>query len=188
MPDETGGTTLSAVPENDPERWLAEIKAGTDARTRRRQRWLEQQDNESATLQGLLHDLAESPTEAIVDMRTSGRHRGRVRGVGLDVVIIASNRSHGLTLLSLADIVSVRSGSANPVRATGSRGATLDATMQELLVDQMAERNELTLVLATGERIMGRLISVGHDIVGLRRSVDDPTIQIVTTAVAAAIL
>ncbi|MCP3935461.1 MAG: hypothetical protein GY708_08830 [Actinomycetia bacterium] len=174
--------------DNDPERWLAEVKAGTDARTRRRQRWLEQQDSEAATLQGLLHDLAESPAEAIVDTRSSGRHRGRVRGVGLDVVIIASNRSQGLTLLSLADTVSVRSGDNSAVRATRSRGPTFDATMQELLVDQMAERNELTLVLVTGERIMGRLVSVGHDIVGLRRSVDDPTMQIVIAAIAAAII
>ncbi len=104
------------------------------------------------------------------------------------MVIIASNRSQGLTLLSLADTVSVRSGDNSAVRATRSRGPTFDATMQELLVDQMAERNELTLVLVTGERIMGRLVSVGHDIVGLRRSVDDPTMQIVIAAIAAAII
>lgn len=175
--------TLGAVSAHDPERWLAELRAGSDANARRRQRWIEDQGAEASTMRGLLHDLAEAEATVAIDTASSGHHRGLVRGVGVDVVVVAPADRAGLLLLAIGDLIAVRTD--RTVGAPTDRGPTFDATLQELLVDQLAERNELTLITSNGDRFRGVIRSVGQDLLALRRSVDEPPVHIATAAVTA---
>ncbi|MEZ5282491.1 MAG: hypothetical protein R2770_18685 [Acidimicrobiales bacterium] len=173
------------MPDHDPERWLAEMRAGSDAMARRRQRWLEEQAAEAATLRGLLHDLAESEEVVAIETTGSGTHHGRLRGVGVDVAVLANPQGHGLVLLATDDIELVRT--AKPHLAS-DRGPTFDVTLQELLIDQMAERAEVTVVTRSRGRHRGTLRSVGLDFVTVWRGANEPAVQIASSAIIAVLL
>ena len=60
--------TPATVTDFQVSRWLGELRSGDEARRRERQRWIEHQAAESATLVGVLRDLAESGAETVVDV------------------------------------------------------------------------------------------------------------------------
>ncbi|MGZ0218089.1 MAG: hypothetical protein ACKVIY_03600, partial [Acidimicrobiales bacterium] len=69
-------------------RWVAEGSADQAARSRARQRWLERQAQEEATLIGSIIDLAERGQAITITTTAGGRHTGAVVAVGSDVAII----------------------------------------------------------------------------------------------------
>lgn len=145
---------------------LDEARAGRDASARVRQRWLQRQVEEEATLVGTLVDLAE--TGARVALRSSsGRvNHGGLQALGRDFVLLDGGGE--LRLVSLASIVSVLPsvGQRYPA-AAGDRAAPLDLTLVELLAGLAPDRPRVTLV-SGGVALAGELRAVGVDVATLR--------------------
>ena len=143
------------------ERWLAEVRADDERLRRRREQWLLVEQQESATLVGALTDLADAGAVVVAETG-GGRHTGVIVGVGLDVVFLRDQKRW--VLVPLSNLLAVRA--VERVRpTTGDRPAPLDTTFAEALLELLAERNRVVATLTSGERLSGRLVSVGEDAV-----------------------
>ncbi|MEM7142791.1 MAG: hypothetical protein AAF548_17340 [Actinomycetota bacterium] len=144
--------------------WLADGRVDAAAAERARQRWLERQAAEDATLVGVLLDLAERGRPVVA--RTSGGRNatGRVAALGADFVVVREERL-GDVLVPTRALAMVRPsrGDRSPV---GDRPAALAIVMEEALVELAADRPEV-LVSAGGEEIRGDLRSAGRDVLAV---------------------
>lgn len=166
-------------------RWAADAAVAEAAGTRTRERWLRQQAGETATLTGVLVDLAERATPAVVTLR-SGVHRGRVVGVGRDFCVLASRAS---VVVALDAVVSVAAGPASVAERTGTDGdrvAPLDLDLTDVLSLLSADRSPARLALAGGAIVAGSLLSAGAGVVECRTaSPGGRTVVVVVSAIEA---
>jgi hypothetical protein len=152
--------------------WLSELRAGDEARIRRRQHWLRQAEAEQATFVGTVCDLAEASTESVLETTSGRRHTGVVRAVGIDFCAISEHR--GWTFVALRSLAAIRSTAHRSIVATGDRSGSLDLTMVEALSDQLEDRPTIVVWLESGERVQGQLIAVGQDVISVRVDGEPP--------------
>ena len=139
----------------------ARADAGRDAR--RRRRVFQALAEESATLQGTLHDLAERHAEVVVRTTAGHQFRGRVRAAARDFVIVATDAGdHWIALEGLETVRPAPEERQPP--ATGDRTA-LDLTLVEALGRVAPERPMIAVNTASGESVLGTLRAVGEDVV-----------------------
>jgi small nuclear ribonucleoprotein (snRNP)-like protein len=176
------------VAETDPidglldelRRWAADDETARLARSRSRARWLHQQAAESATLAGVLLDLAEH--RVVVTVETGARaHTGSLVAVSTGVCVLQEidDAEHHLALVPLATITML----VPPVQAHGDRVPNLQLDLAGVLAGLAADRPTVSLELESGKRVTGVLETVGMDIVNLR--VDRPAGAVVQLAIDA---
>lgn len=160
-------------------RWVAEGTVDEAARRRARQRWLEQQAGEEATVGGVLQDLAERESPVTLTTRRGRRVGGRVVVVGADFVIV--RETGGDVVVPAAVLSSIRSApEERPV--SGARAVGVELVLAEALSELAADRPDVYVVTAA-EEIRGRLQSVGFDVLAM--TVDGPARRLVHVPIGA---
>src|SRR5687768_3385987 len=140
-----------------------------DARTqegrasRRRQRILRTLAEESATLQGALVDLAERGTDVVLRIIDGQAHRGAIRLVAGDFVVIGSDVGDIWVANSAVDSVKP-SPEERHSAATGDRPA-VDIVLGDALGRVAPDRLPVAVRTAGGDSIVGVLRAVGSDVV-----------------------
>jgi hypothetical protein len=152
-------------------RWAADERGADVARQRSRERWLRQQATGSATLTGVLTDLAEARAEVVV---TTGARAwsGAVVGVGRNFCVV-EDRSGAAILVAMDAVisVSVATGGRRPGQPgdpSGERRAPLGLRLIDALGVLTGERNPVTLSLGPDHQVTGELMAVGSDVVTVR--------------------
>lgn len=143
---------------------IGDQRTAEAAQVRSRMHWLAQQGAEEASVRGVLVDLAETGSTAVIAVRGRGPCPGRVRLVGADFAVI--DAAPGDVVVPLAAIDSIRSvpGRRTPVgRIEPAMGLALHPLLAELAI----ERPVVTVTTANGDRIAGELRSVGRDLLRL---------------------
>lgn len=133
---------------------------------RRRQRSLLRQSGEEGTLLGVLADLAERGTAVALHTRAARSLRGTVRALGSDYVGLLGPQGDP-TYVPLGALTGVRPepGARASVGDRSDRwGTSLHATLTDLAID----RPTVALYTVGGDRIPGRLWTVGRDLVAVR--------------------
>ncbi len=155
------------------ERWAADAAVDEAARTRFRARWLRIQAEESASLAGVLVDLAERRTPVVVDV-VDHRIRGVVVGVGADFAAMRSDDGPGRdVLVRLPAIATVRpEPGADEVR--GDRAVLLDMALDAVVGPIAAERPDVAVRTLHGQVVRGELRSAGADVLRVRVDGDPP--------------
>lgn len=154
---------------------LDEARAEAAVASRERQRLLEQLQRESATLLGVLADLAEQRRPVAVRLDTGDTVTGTIDLIGRDVVAVGGTW--------------VRLSSIGAVRATGSTGSRDDALVSDIDLDAVlarlaADRPRLVLLVAGGEPVRGELAAVGEDVLSLRLDGDGALVFVPLAAVS----
>ena len=178
-------------------RWASGRAAADAATARARERWLGQEASESATLTGVLVDLAERGETVTVATR-SGQWTGRVTGVGRDFCVVAAAAA---TIVALPAVVSVSAGRVRPgggagpgrtggapggADVAGDRAGPLDLDLESVMALLASERSPVRLVLAGGSAVVGTLWGSGDGIVACRPDGPGrPSVTVVTAAVEA---
>jgi hypothetical protein len=160
----------------DLNRWAAERRTDEAAAARARERSLRQQASESATLAGLLVDLAERRATVVARTTTGASHRGTAVLVGLDFVALAGTGDAPLTLLALHGLTSVRLADSGPPggAAQTDRGPG-DLDLGTVLAGAAADRPRVRLVLGS-ERVSGELVGAGLDVITVRTDGHPPAV------------
>jgi hypothetical protein len=146
------------------EAWAADARVREAADARARERWLRSAAAHDATFVGVLVDLAEAGTTAVVRTTTSRRHRGVVRAVTEECAVLRTD-ALGDVVLALTGIAEVRP--EHGARSDGTRRAPLDLTLAEVLDRLAPDRPRVGMTLAGGEALAGELRTVGRDVVTL---------------------
>ena len=163
-------------PPRDPDdplagltRWLAEGRVDAAAAERARQRWLERQAGEEATLAGVLLDLGERGRP--VTVTTAGGHRvtGSLTVVGADFCAVRDDR--GQVVVPHRSMASVRPAPGDPP-ADGERPGGLELVLAEALAELAVDR-PLVAVATGADEHRGTLRAVGFDVLTLM--LDGPT-------------
>lgn len=161
--------------------WLAEGRVEAASEARARQRWLERQAAEEATIAGVLLDLAERSRPIVV--RTKGAHtaQGTITAVGTDFVAVRVARL-GELLVPLTSIATLRTvPGESPV--VGARPLSFVIVFAEALVEMAADRPEV-LVSTGNEEIRGSLRSAGRDLISVTSTAEGrPVVQIASGAI-----
>lgn len=150
---------------NDPlaalHRWVAEGQVDEAVRARARQRWLERQAAEEATLPGVLLDLAERGRP--VTVTTSGGHRitGPVVAVGADFGVVRDPRL-GDAVIPTSTLALVRPAPGDDL-PIGNRAANMVLAFGDAMLELATERPEV-IVGTAGEQFRGDLRSVSPDV------------------------
>ncbi len=161
-------------------RWVAEGAVDSAARARARQRWLERQAAEEATLSGVLVDLAERGRPVAAITVAGHRSRGCVVAVGADFVIVREERL-GDVIIPLARLALVKAAPGEDA-PTGDRPLGFEIMLADALVELAADRPTVVAAMG-GEEIRGELRSAGFDVAAL--ALDSPRRELVHVAVAA---
>jgi hypothetical protein len=145
-------------------RWLAEVRVDDAARQRAETADLRARRAEEATLAGVLAELAGRGDLVGLVMRSGRQHRGHIRLIGPDAVVVALETRQWL-VARLGAVAATRTvqgplvpGESQP--STPSRFARL--------VGALAEPGEWLLVASGSATFGGALISTGDDVVALR--------------------
>ena len=162
----------------DLERWAADARAREAADARVRERWLQAQAVEGASMAGVLLDLAERRETVVVATVAGRRHRGAVTGVGEDFVAIQAP-SGTVTLVALSGLADVRvaeraTRSSYRVAAnTGDRPGrgSLGARLADVLAQAAAGRPRI-LVQTAAASVVGDLRAVGLDVLTVQTDGD----------------
>lgn len=181
--------------------WAAGQRVAGAAGGRARLRSLTEAAAGSATLVGVLVDLAERESEVTVALASpapsahpagsgspSGatlaalRLTGRLIGVGRDFCVL-ERTDRAMTLVRLAAVTAVwSSGTATP-RPSGDRPAPLSLSIEAVLAELAASGASVVVGTLTGP-VEGDLVSVGEDVLTLRhRSSVRPVVHVPTAAV-----
>ncbi len=161
--------------------WAAAERAGRAAGDRSRERWLRQQATETATLIGVLVDLAER--RAGVTLATGGEVvTGRLTGVGTDAALVVAERSGAPTVVAVDHVSSVRVAEGDR-DTTGDRPAPGDWGLRDVLEAFGAERLPVRLAPSGGEPLSGVIVGVGADVCTLRQRSGGATVHVPLRAV-----
>jgi len=165
----------------DLEAWLATATADSGVDGRRRERWLRVQAEEEATMVGVLADLAERIQPVAVATRAGHRHRGQLRLVGSDFVVLVTEQ-RTTVIVRLEAIAHVRTAPGAPA-ITGDRTLRLEVRWADALRVLAAERPTVQAVPSGGEPCRGELRGVGTDVLMLRLPSDRSRIYLPLAAV-----
>ncbi len=142
-------------------RWVAEGSADHAARSRARQRWLERQAEEEATLVGSIVDLAERGTAIAITTTAGNRHPGVVVAVGSDFAILREPRLGDIVIRH--DAIAMIRPAPGDTTPTGDRPLDVNLALADALVELSAERPRIRV--ATGsEEVTGELRSAGYNV------------------------
>ena len=172
-PDALGGADLGHALE----RWAADAAVDEAVRRRIRERWMNVQSEESATMTGTLVDLAERGATVVLAV-AGHRIRGELAGIGGDFVAVRvgpSGRSghDALVRTGAIDVVHAEPGH---VRVRGDRSAgLLDVTLDAVVGPVAAERPSVLVRTTGGADVRGELRSSGSDVLTLRVGGDPPS-------------
>lgn len=150
------------------EDWVGEIRADAARDHRRREHWLRRQAADDASLTGVLVDLAEQGHLVRVTTTGGGRHLGRVRGAGAEVVVLESGRHRVVIAADAVSTVQAAPGEQTVTSPTGHRVGDDPTTLGDLLSHAVGDAEEVTLVTRTGQVLVGELVAVGRDVVMVR--------------------
>ncbi len=145
-------------------RWVAEGRVDAAAVERAKQRWLERQAGEEATVAGVLFDLAERGRPVSITTRAGRRVRGPVIAVGADFAIM-HGVSAGDVLVPFGALALVRPAPGD-VAASGDRMGSVEMVFAEAL-SELAAESPRVLASAGGDEIRGELRSVGFDVAAI---------------------
>lgn len=165
----------------DLDAWLAEARADEAIQRRVRQRWIEQQSAEGATLAGALLDLAEASTPVLITT-IAARHRGYLRGVAPDFFALRTDQQvDGLIpLSSLSSVQPAIAGAREPMTA---REPVLDVLLADALQVAAGDRPRVR-VAAADRSIAGRLWAAGVDVVTIRTDhAEQPVVYVPVSAI-----
>jgi hypothetical protein len=150
-------------------RWSAHTRVRDEVAGRARQRWLEQQAAEAATLTGTLLDLAEGEAPVTV-LSTQRRFSGRLVGVGSDLCVLEAPAR--VTVIALRQVIAVRPhpspATPRPPTASGDRAAHLTMTFRSALAAMAMDLSPVRLALIGTETLTGELTGAGDDVITLR--------------------
>ncbi len=146
-------------------RWVAEGSADQAARSRARQRWLERQAEEEATLIGSIIDLAERGRAVTVTTTAGSRHTGAVVAVGSDFAIVREPRLGDIVIRH--DAIALLRPSPGDNIPTGDRPLDINLALADALVELSAERPRV-LIATGGEELTGELRSAGYNVMTLQ--------------------
>jgi hypothetical protein len=152
----------SGDPLSGLSKWLADGRVDDAAARRARQRWLERQAAQDATLAGVIVDLAERGGPVVVRTNAGATMRGHVVAVGADFVAVRE-RGVGDTLIPHTAICTIRAAPGEQ-SVVGDRLAALEVVLAEALVELAADRRPVRVVTA-GAELRGQLRSAGRDVV-----------------------
>lgn len=180
MDDDAGASTAGDDLVAALTRWLAEQRADEAAASRAREAGLRRAAAEDATFAGVLRDLAER-TAVVVLTGVGGRvHRGTVRVVGRDVVVVRTALGD---VLVRADAVAAIRGEGTPP-AGADRPPALDVGLAEALAAVADDRPRVVAVARDGRTVVGELRSVGVDVATVRLDDGAATVVVPLAAVA----
>jgi hypothetical protein len=175
MTSEPPGTS----PRSDDEIgvWLLRFMADDAADGRARVETWRRRSDESATLVGVLADIAQSGHPVEVHTISGNTHVGRVGHVAAAVVI--ETRYRHLAVLRTSAITAVL-----PERGFRVPGEGIPTSTRSFraIVDAVVEPGDLLTVLAGGSSFVGEFLSCGQDIL-LMRGATNRTIYIALDAV-----
>ena len=146
-------------------RWVAEGSADQAARSRARQRWLERQAEEEATLIGSIIDLAERGRAITITTTTGDRHTGTVVAVGSDFAIVRKPRFGDIVIRH--DAIALLRPFPGDNTPTGDRPLDINLALADALVELSAERPRVQIATG-GEELIGELRSAGYNVLALR--------------------
>jgi hypothetical protein len=155
---------VEGLDDDATSRWLAEVRVEEAARTRLAVAEIQARRAEESTLAGALVELAERGEVIGLTMRSGRQHRGHVRLVGPDALVMALETRQWL-VARLGAVASLRSVQAPPVPgeaepSTSSRFVRLAAAL--------VEPGDWVLVASGTATLGGSLVSVGTDVISLR--------------------
>lgn len=155
----------ASVPD-DPalERWLAELRTDSAARSRARVASLRVHAAEEATVTGVLTDLLERAATVVVTLTSGRRHRGRVLVVGPDAVVLTVGAREWL-LTRLGAVASVRVVGGDPVHGEGV--PTTAASFGRILA-AAAHPGEWLRASVGGEAVGGEVVAVSEQVAVVR--------------------
>ena len=149
-------------------RWSAHTRVHGEVVGRARQRWLEQQAAEAATLTGTLLDMAEGEAPVTV-LSPQRRFSGRLVGVGADLCVLEA--SARVTVIALRQVIAVRphpGATPRPRTASGDRAVHLTMTFRNALAAMAMDVSPVRIALAGTETLTGELTGAGDDVITLR--------------------
>src|SRR3954451_24849143 len=107
----SGGTTIDAMALDDLlQRLLDESRIDDGRDARRRRRMLHALAEEAATFRGSLLDLAERDSDVLVRTLNGHNHRGHLRVVGGDFVVVTTDVGDAWLPLTAVEIVRLAPG------------------------------------------------------------------------------
>lgn len=146
----------------DLERAFADARVGDAVARRRRRIRRAEADAASASTTGLLLQHAAIGHRVSVSTTTGTLHRGTLRWVGDDMVIVADGAMGTMVVASAITVLHAPRVDSTPTpELPGRAGAT---TFHELLTELAGKRAEVTIETAGGTRVRGRLEEVGVDV------------------------
>ena len=161
--------------------WAATARVDEAVQARAREAFLRRTAGEGATFAGILLDLAERGGAVVVTVAGGRRHRGLLRVVGADFLVLVTDQGSQV-LVARGGVVSVRPDArASPV--SGDRPLALAAGTAEVLAMLAEDRPRVLVVVAgDGEGVAGELRAVGQDVLVLRLDGSDRPTAYVPTA------
>lgn len=163
-----GGDATAARADRALADWLDEVRTDSARDRRRREHWLRRQAADDASLTGVLVDLAEQGHLVRITTTGGGRHLGRVRGAGAEVVVLESGRQRVVVAADAVVTVQAAPGEQMVTSPVGHRVGDDPTTLGDLLSHAVGEPEEVTLVTRSGQSLVGELVAVGRDVVMLR--------------------
>ncbi len=173
-----GGRSLE-----DALRALTDEQRASDAvAERRRERDLRRQAAESGTLPDALRDLGERAVSVAVTTASGRTVSGTIRTVGADFVGLQSV-SGTPVMVALSAVELLRPAPDAPATVGDDRALVVRAGMAGVLAELATDRLEVTVHVRSGDRVAGRLQSVGTDLVAV--AADDGSVAYVPLAAVA---
>ena len=160
-------------------RWVAEGSVDAAARARTRQRWLERQAAEEATVSGVLIDLAERGRPLALTTATGHRSLGPVVAIGVDFVVVREDRL-GDVVIPLSRLATVKAAPGDGA-PTGDRPLGFEIMLADALVELAADR-PMVVAAVGSEEIRGELRSAGFDVVAV--ALDGPRRDLIHISMA----
>lgn len=147
---------------------------------------LRAQAEDTGTLVGTLHDLAEAA--AVVSLRTTSdrRYQGRLVAIAADHVVLTTRQQQSVFVMLDRIAVARPEPVLTSVGATGDRKHAQDLLLLERCADWVDDRPWLVVaVVGPGDLLGGHLHTVGEDVVTLRPDVTGPSTFVAAGAIEA---
>jgi hypothetical protein len=162
------GQERGAVKDEQLYAFVADARARNAADVRRRTRWLQHQLREDASFAELCRDLGSSGVPVELSLCDGRAHRGRLSGVGADVLGLQT-MDGVTTYIAASAAVGIRAIAVEP--AAGDGDASSETAVQEgqLFSDVLADLADLRVRVVAGtvpgRTYRGTLAGIGRDVV-----------------------
>jgi hypothetical protein len=163
-------TSSGTSPESDDEIsvWLLRFMADDAADGRARVETWRRRSDESATLVGVLADIAQSGRSVEVSTISGNTYVGRVEHVSDEVAVIETqNRQLAVIRTSAIAAVVPERGFRVP-----GEGVSTSTRSFRAVIDAVIESGDVLTVIAGGSSIIGEFISCGQEVFLLRASMN----------------